>query len=143
MIRTEDKNHDNVRWCWLLSVCQSGVSIFRSQVEPSVTHPVPIIPRRKFFGNPSRFQGLLSPDGSWLSWIAPLDGVLNIWVAPAKDLSRPRVLTEEKKRPIRQHFWASDSAAVFFLNDKDGDENFLLYDVDVATGMQRLLTPFE
>ena len=29
-----------------------------------------------------------------------------------------------------------------FVNDKGGDENFLLYGVDVATGEQKALTPF-
>jgi hypothetical protein len=46
---------------------------------------VPLIAREKFFGNPTRTTGRLSPDGKWLSWIAPRDGVLNIWVAPAAD----------------------------------------------------------
>ena len=32
---------------------------------------------------------------------------------------------------------------ILFINDKGGDENFLLYGVDIATGEQRTLTPFE
>src|SRR3712207_2428107 len=104
---------------------------------------VPLIPREKIFGNPSKVAGRLSPDGKWLSWIAPRDDVLNVWVAPASDPGAARPLTAEKQRPIRAYFWAPDSRQILFINDAGGDENFLLYGVDVASGEQRTLTPFE
>ena len=113
---------------------------------PTATAPaadVPLIERAKFFGNPSKVGGRISPDGQWLSWIAPRDGVLNVWVAPASDLGKAKPLTSEKVRPIRSSFWAPDSKTVLFINDKGGDENFLLYGVNVATGEQRSYTPFE
>ena len=34
----------------------------------------PLIERSKLFGNPSRSGAQLSPDGQWLSWLAPRDG---------------------------------------------------------------------
>jgi len=104
---------------------------------------VPLIPREALFGNPERTAGRISPDGRWLSWIAPRDGVLNIWVAPASDPSAARPITAEKLRPIRSYFWSPDSRQILYVNDKGGDENFLLYGVDVATGAERKLTPFE
>jgi dipeptidyl aminopeptidase/acylaminoacyl peptidase len=104
---------------------------------------VPLIPREKLFGNPSQTAGRLSPDGKWLSWIAPRDGVMNIWVAPASNPKSARPLTNERQRPIRSYFWAPDSGQILFINDKGGDENFLLYGVDVVSGTQRSLTPFE
>ena len=103
----------------------------------------PLIERAKLFGNPARAQGRISPDGKWLAWIAPKDGVMNIWVAPVADPAKARALTAEKVRPIRAYYWAPDSASILFINDKGGDENFLLYGVDVATGAQKSLTPFE
>lgn len=103
----------------------------------------PLIERAKIFGNPAKTQGRISPDGQWLAWIAPRDGVLNIWVAPIADPGKARALTAEKTRPIRAYFWAPDSGSILFINDKGGDENFLLYGVDVKTGAQRSLTPFE
>ncbi len=103
----------------------------------------PLIPREKFFGNPTKTAGRLSPDGKWLSWIAPRDGVLNVWVAPASDAKSARPLTNERQRPIRSYFWSPDSRQILFINDKGGDENFLLYGVDVGSGEQRSLTPFE
>jgi hypothetical protein len=43
---------------------------------------VDLIPREVLFGNPERISPHISPDGSQLAWIAPRDGVLNVWVAP-------------------------------------------------------------
>ena len=104
---------------------------------------VPLIPRDALFGNPVKAAGRISPDGKWLSWIAPRDGVMNIWVAPASDPTQAKALTNERTRPIRSYFWAPDSQQLLFVNDKGGDENFLLYGVNVATGAERSLTPFE
>src|SRR3954465_7207624 len=103
----------------------------------------PLIARAKFFGNPTRAAGRLSPDGKWLSWLAPRDGGLNIYVAPAATPAAARALTAETKRPIRNYFWSPDSRRILFINDKGGDENFLLYGVDVTSGEQKALTPFE
>ncbi|MDR6148007.1 dipeptidyl aminopeptidase/acylaminoacyl peptidase [Sphingomonas sp. SORGH_AS870] len=104
---------------------------------------VPLIERAKLFGNPTKVGGQLSPDGKWISFIAPRDGVLNVWVAPIATPDQARPLTAEKGRPIRQAFWSPDSKSILFVNDKGGDENFLLYGVNVATGEQKALTPFE
>lgn len=103
----------------------------------------PLIERTKLFGNPTRAQGRLSPDGKWLSWIAPANGVLNIWVAPADASEKARVLTRETKRPIRQHFWAPDSSMIMFINDVGGNEDFALFGVNVAGGDPVNFTPFE
>ncbi|HEY0043587.1 MAG TPA: S9 family peptidase [Allosphingosinicella sp.] len=103
----------------------------------------PLIAREKIFGNPTQTAGRLSPDGKWLSWIAPRDGVLNIYVAPASNPKAAKPLTNERQRPIRQYYWAPDSRQILFINDKGGDENFLLYGVDIASAEQRALTPFD
>ena len=102
-----------------------------------------LIERSKLFGNPSKAQGRFSPDGKWVSWLAPNNGVLNIWVAPAGDLAKARPLTAETKRPIRQHFWAPDSSMILFINDAGGNEDFLLYGVRAEGGEPKLLTDFE
>ena len=103
----------------------------------------PLIERQKLFGNPTKAFGRLSPDGKWLAFIAPRDGVLNVFVAPVNAPDAAKPLTAEKTRPIRSYFWAPDSKTILFVNDKGGDENFLLYGVDIASGAQKTLTPFE
>jgi dipeptidyl aminopeptidase/acylaminoacyl peptidase len=110
---------------------------------PAMSAEVPLIERTKLFGNPEKTSGRLSPDGKWISFIAPRDGVLNVWVAPASDPAAARPLTAEKQRPIRQTFWAPDSSQILFVNDKGGDENFRLYGVPVTGGEARDYTPFD
>jgi dipeptidyl aminopeptidase/acylaminoacyl peptidase len=124
----------------LLAAC-AGMSV--ATLPALAQTDAPLIAREKFFGNPTRAAGRLSPDGKWLSWIAPREGVLNIYVAPAADPKAARALTNETKRPIRTYFWSPDSRRILYINDKGGDENFLLYGVDVTSGQQRALTPFE
>ncbi|RKR04460.1 dipeptidyl aminopeptidase/acylaminoacyl peptidase [Kushneria sinocarnis] len=104
---------------------------------------VPLIERERLFGNPRRAQGRLSPDGRWLAWIAPRDEVLNLWVAPIDAPDQGRALTAEQVRPIRSYFWSPDSRALLYVNDSGGDENFRLFSVDIESGEQRTLTPFE
>ena len=38
----------------------------------------PLIPLRDLFDNPERALARLSPDGRRISWLAPVDGVLNV-----------------------------------------------------------------
>ncbi|MCM8730444.1 S9 family peptidase [Hephaestia sp. GCM10023244] len=102
----------------------------------------PLIERAKLFGNPDKAGAQISPDGQWLSWLAPRDGVLNVWVAPARDPSQARPLTNERTRPIRSAFWSPDAAMVLYVNDTGGDENFKLYGVNAATGAARTFTDF-
>jgi dipeptidyl aminopeptidase/acylaminoacyl peptidase len=102
-----------------------------------------VIPRSALFGNPEKTQGRLSPDGKYVSFIAPRDGVLNVWLAERGKLDAARPITNDQKRGIRQHFWAFDNKHVLFLQDEGGDENFHLYAVDVVSGTQTDLTPYK
>ena len=103
----------------------------------------PLIPREVLFGNPAKAGGQISPDGRWLSWMAPYNGTLNVFVAPVGDPSAARRLTNITDRPPAGYFWAPDSKSVMYIRDKGGDENFLLYGVNVASGAETTLTTFE
>jgi dipeptidyl aminopeptidase/acylaminoacyl peptidase len=100
-----------------------------------------LIPRKKLFGNPTRAQAKISPDGQWLSWLAPRDGVLNICVAPAGDMQAFRFITNDAKRGIRFHGWTLDSSHVLYMQDEGGTEEWHIYAVDVTKGTTRDLTP--
>jgi len=101
----------------------------------------PLIARSTLFGNPERTQARISPDGRHLSWIAPRDGVLNVWVAPAGEVGAARPVTNDRQRGIRQHFWMPNGTHVLYLQDQGGDENWRLHGVEVANGHDRDLTP--
>jgi dipeptidyl aminopeptidase/acylaminoacyl peptidase len=104
---------------------------------------VPLISRDVLFGNPDRAQGRVSPDGNRVSFIAPVAGVLNVHVAPADDISAAKPVTSDTHRGIRQHFWAYDSRHILYVQDKDGDENWRVYSVDLDTGETADLTPLD
>ncbi|MFC5742194.1 S9 family peptidase [Dyella tabacisoli] len=128
----------------LLAAAIVAASVSTSAMaDTAPTTPPPLIERTVLFGNPSQVGGKLSPDGKWLAWIAPRDGVLNVWVAPINQPTQGHPLTVENKRPIREYFWSPDSSSILYVNDKGGDENFLLYKAEVKSGKQQTLTPFE
>jgi dipeptidyl aminopeptidase/acylaminoacyl peptidase len=109
---------------------------------------VELIPRQVLFGNPERISPRLSPDGTRLAWIAPKDGVLNVWLAPVSpqsgvDWDRAEVVTEDTDRGIRQFAWAHDNRHLLYMQDTGGDENWRLHDVDLTTMQRRDLTPFD
>jgi dipeptidyl aminopeptidase/acylaminoacyl peptidase len=126
-----------------LSVLGAAALLATSAAISQPLSNVPLIPREALFGNPEKAAARISPDGTQLAWIAPRDGVMNVWVAPSSNPSKARALTAEKVRPIRNFFWAPDSKQILYVNDKGGDENFLLYAVNTASGAERKLTPFE
>jgi dipeptidyl aminopeptidase/acylaminoacyl peptidase len=103
---------------------------------------IPLIPRKTFFENANALNPLLSPDGRWLAWIAAVDGVMNVWVAPRDDLTKARPLTRQTDRPIFSHWFARTNAHVLFHKDKDGDENFNLWCVGIDGSAARNLTPY-
>ena len=105
--------------------------------------PAPLIPREALFGNPTRSGGQISPDGAWLAWMAPHEGVMNVWLAPASDPAAARLMTHSTDRPIPTYFFAPNSQSLLYIQDKAGDENYLLYQVQIASGEERCLTPFE
>ncbi|WP_460812894.1 S9 family peptidase [Luteimonas pelagia] len=102
-----------------------------------------LIPREALFGNPERALVQISPDGKYLSWIAPVDGVMNVWVAPADDMAAAKPVTDDDARGIRRYFWSYNPGKLLYLRDTGGDEDFHLYSVDVESGAARDLTPFE
>lgn len=104
---------------------------------------VPLVPRDRFFGNPDRAAVRLSPDGKHLTFLAPLDDVLNIWLAPVDDPESAIPLTADTGRGIRIYFWAHTNEHVLYLQDKDGDENWRVYSVNINTREVADLTPME
>ncbi|MGH9190462.1 MAG: TolB family protein, partial [Acidimicrobiales bacterium] len=102
-----------------------------------------LVPRQVLFGNPERVSPSISPDGASLAWVAPDEGVLNVWVAPVGSIGEARPVTRDRDRGIRSFTWAHDGRHLLYVQDKGGDENWRIYAVDLGTGAIRDLTPFE
>jgi len=101
-----------------------------------------LIPRSVLFGNPERSNPSISPDGKQLGYLAPVDGVLNVWIRTlGKTDDRP--VTQDTHRGIRNFLWQYDNQHILYLQDKGGDENWRLYQTDIASKETKDLTPFE
>jgi len=103
----------------------------------------PLIPREVLFGNPDKITVRLSPDGDRISYLAPVDGVLNVWVGPADDTDSAEPVTNDTDRGIRIYFWAYTNKHILYLQDQAGDENWRVYSVNLETGQTIDLTPLE
>lgn len=127
------------------------------------------IPLKVLFGNPDKRMARLSPDGKFYAYLADAtNGVTNVFLkavkfdasSPSDDKSEavlldsePQQLTTEDHRPVRIFFWSKSIAQyrIFYLQDKDGDENFHLYVAEFSTdgngvvhqSVVRDLTPFD
>jgi dipeptidyl aminopeptidase/acylaminoacyl peptidase len=102
----------------------------------------PVIPREIIFGNPQERLPFLSPDGKRLAYLAPENGVLNVWVRTV-GTSDDTAVTRERHRPIFLYRWAADGEHILYLQDSDGDENWHVYSADLESKLIRDLTPFQ
>ncbi len=100
-----------------------------------------LIPRDVLFGNPERVGPQLSPDGSTIAYIAPADGVLNLWLMDVTG-ENPRQLTFDDDRGVMDFQWAEDGIHILYMQDEAGEENTHVYRITVATGEVLDLTPF-
>ena len=102
-----------------------------------------LISREVLFGNPDHIATRISNDGQNISFLAPKEGVLNVWIAPASSPHQAKVITDEKQRGVRGYFWAKDNEHIIYAQDKKGDENWRLYSVHITSLKQVDLTPTE
>lgn len=104
---------------------------------------IPLIPRKLIFGNPDKAFVQISPDGTRISYLAPVNGVLNVWVGPASDPEAAKPVTNDTNRGIRFYSWAYTNAHILYIQDIGGDENWRIYSVNLEDGNILDLTPFE
>lgn len=103
----------------------------------------PLIPRTALFGSEMRSFARLSPDGRHIAFIAPSEGVPNIWLGSMDDLPTARPVTGDKRHGVNAFFWAFDSRHLLFFQDEDGNGVYRLYSVDIETRKQLDLVPLE
>ncbi len=131
----------------LASGCDAGgVGVFDPEVGSASSNSQStskLIPREVLFGNPDRGQARLSPDGKWLSYLKPVEGVMNVWVGPSDDPDAAKPITDDTFRGIRSHSWTYSSKYIVYTQDKGGDENFHVYATNVETLETKDLTPVD
>ena len=101
-----------------------------------------LLPRRLIFADPERSVVRISPDGTRVAFRAPIDGVLNLWVAPIDRVEQARPVTRVTDRNLGPWIvWMRDNRHVVFFREAAGDENWRAWRVDLETGDVRPLTP--
>jgi len=101
-----------------------------------------LLPRRLIFGDPERSIVRISPDGTRIAFRAPVDGVLNLWVAPLDRIEQARPVTRVTDRNLGPWIvWMRDNRHVVFFREAAGDENWRAWRVDLETGDVWPLTP--
>jgi dipeptidyl aminopeptidase/acylaminoacyl peptidase len=101
-----------------------------------------LIPLDVLLGNPEKAGPQISPDGERMAYLAPVGGVLNVWVGSiAKGDYAP--VTKDTDRGIRGYTWAHDNRHLLYIQDQGGDENWRVYRVDLETNETTDLTPFD
>jgi dipeptidyl aminopeptidase/acylaminoacyl peptidase len=100
--------------------------------------PAPRIPLRDFFRNPEQIAFQISPDGRYVSWLAPYERRLNVFVRPIEGGQALRV-TSETARDLGGYFWKG--SRIVYVKDEGGDENTHVVAVDLAGRDPRDLTP--
>ncbi len=114
-----------------ISSCNEGANVSKNE----------FIPRKVLFGNPSKITVRLSPDGKYLSYLAPLEEVMNVFVADVNDPSSAKPVTFDKGRGIQSYAWTYGKDEILYSQDTDGDENSILYQLDLKTMQSKALTP--
>ncbi len=130
-----------------LAICMQSNSVSSS----ANAAEAPLLDRDLFFGNPQIAGGQLSPDGKFISFMKPYNGIMNVWVKGfAEPFENARPLTD-CKRPLYGYKWTEDGKYILFVKDSGGDENMNLFAVDPnekpeagkETPGSRNLTPME
>lgn len=101
-----------------------------------------LIPTGVLFGNPTKTMPSISPDAKRLSYVAPYNGVLNVWMKTIGETD-DRAITRDADRGIGKYFWAPDNEHIMYMQDMRGIDNWRLYGVDVNTGEVTDYTPFD
>jgi dipeptidyl aminopeptidase/acylaminoacyl peptidase len=101
-----------------------------------------LLRRRLIFADPERSVVRISHDGTRVAFRAPVDGVLNLWVAPLDRIGDARPVTAVTDRNLGPWIvWMHDNRHVVFFREVAGDENWRACRVDLQTGDVRALTP--
>src|SRR5688500_5903922 len=129
-------NHDRLAFLVLSSLFVAALPAGAAQ-SPATE---PLISRGVLFGNPDRAQVRISPDGKHLAWLAPVNGLLNVWVAPVGQLDKAKPVTNDTKRGINMYRWAYTSEHILYSQDEGGNENWNVHAVDINTRQDRNLT---
>ena len=115
--------------------------VAETEAEAGKTAPVAKLPLNDFFKNPQAANFTVSPSGQQIGFMQPQDNRMNIFIRPSGG-GEARALTHVKDRDLTGYYWKTDNY-ILYLKDDGGDENYHLYKIDLKTGVNTDLTPFQ
>lgn len=109
----------------------------------------PLVPLERYQLAPSYKAPRISPDGRHIAVLAQVDGVPNLMLADAATPTELRPLTKDRGRGLQSvtiweeptFRWSESGRYIFYIRDDEGDENWVLYGLDIASAESRQLTP--
>ena len=101
--------------------------------------PDPLIPRSVLFADEDKLSVRLSPDGRNISYLAPVDDAMGVWISSLADPGKPRLLFKQTGAPIFNLQWTYTSREFVYLQPVDKDVHLFVY--NLADGRSRDLTP--
>ena len=66
---------------------------------------------------------------------------MNLWVGPSDNPHAAEPVTRDLRHGVRDYIWSFTNNHLLYWQDTDGDENWRIYSVDVATNETTRLTP--
>jgi dipeptidyl aminopeptidase/acylaminoacyl peptidase len=116
---------------------------------PGASAPVPEagvppqIARADLFGEPARHGAQLAPRGDRIAFLAPRDGVTNLWVVSIGAMDDARAVTDDRALGVRSFAWAYDNTTLIYALEEGPKGAARLYAIDTAAAdaAPRALTP--
>lgn len=130
-----------IRWS-LIAITAVTLALTTSSIKSVANLPL-LIPRQVLFGNPQKTNPQISPNGKYITYIAPdKRDVPQIWICTLgkKD---DRMITADEKRGIQDYTWTYNNNQLIYQQDSNGDENFHLYLLNINSKNKKDLTPFK
>lgn len=102
----------------------------------------PQIARADLLGEPARHGAQLAPRGDRIAFLAPRDGVTNLWVVSIGAMDDARPVTDDRALGVRSFAWAQDNSTLIYAIAEGPSSATRLYAVDTAgAAVPRALTP--
>jgi dipeptidyl aminopeptidase/acylaminoacyl peptidase len=103
----------------------------------------PQIARADLFGEPARHGAQLAPRGDRIAFLAPRDGVTNLWVVSIGAMDDARPVTDDRALGVRSFAWAHDNTTLIYALEEGANGATRLYAIDTsaADAAPRALTP--
>ncbi|GJQ63939.1 MAG: peptidase [Melioribacteraceae bacterium] len=105
----------------------------------SIRTSAPLLPVEDFFKNPEKTAFHLSPGGKYISYLAPYESRMNLFIIKEDDSAAVRI-TSITDSDIDKYFWVNDDRLIYIM-DEGGNEEYRLYAINCDGSSAIDITP--